>query len=157
MLIRLLSIGVLVAGLGFAQRGGGMTDASGSRSGDSGMMGQSGASTLDRMASACNLSKDQRKQFTAVLDAASKSAAPLRKQAPLSREQIAAAAQAGKSPDEIRKLVEAGGLVMAQMTQLEMKAFGQLYNLLDADQRKTGGQQVFNMMGPILLKKNWNQ
>jgi len=160
MYLRLFSIGALAAGLAFAQAQG---------SGDA-PPGRGGAgsgyasppmrvmpSPLERMTTACTLSKDQAKQFSAILDAASKSAADLHKQLPASREQIEKAVQDGKSPDEIKKLVDASGLAQAQMTQIEMKAFGDLYKLLDADQRHAGAQRLFNMLPGMFLKKNWNE
>jgi Spy/CpxP family protein refolding chaperone len=176
MLIRLLLIGVLAAGAGLAQRGGGggggdptsMGDASGGGGGGSrgggggggGMMpGRGSMAPLDMMANRCNLSKDQKKQFSTILDAAHKSAAAvaLRKQIPASREQIAAAVLAGKSPEEVKKVVDASGLAMAQMSQIELKTFGELYNLLDADQKKAGSQVVYNALAGMFLKKNWNE
>jgi hypothetical protein len=111
---------------------------------------------LDKLVQACNLSKDQKKQFSAILDADSKAAAPLRKQIPLTRQQVGAAALAGKSPDEIKKLEEASGQETAQMTQIEMKAFGELFAKLDPGQQKAGVQQLYSMLTGMFMKKDWN-
>jgi len=108
------------------------------------------------MTEACSLSKDQKKQFSAILDADSKAAAPLRKQIPLTREQVGAAALAGKSPEEIKKLEEASGQQTAEMTQIEMKAFGELYAKLDPAQQKVGAQKLYNLLTGMFMKKNWN-
>jgi Spy/CpxP family protein refolding chaperone len=155
MYLRLLLIGALAAGFGCAQEGGG---------GGSGRAGAGYAappapnvvSPLQRMTTVCTLSKDQAKQFSAILDAASKSAADLRKQIPGDRGSIAAAVQAGKSPEEIKKLVDADGLAVAQMTQIEMKAYADLRKLLDPDQIKAGGARVYGMLVGMFMKKNWN-
>ncbi len=165
MIFRLLVIGALAAGFGIAQDEGGGGGGGGRGGGAPGGGGgvapavpRAMPSPLDRMVTACNLSKDQRKQFKAILDAASKSAEGLRKQIPQSREQVGAAVQAGKSADEIKKLVDAHGLAVAQMAETEYKTFGQLYNLLDADQRKAGsGQRLLGVVGGILMKKNWDE
>ena len=163
MYLKLLLIGALAAGFAFAQEEG-AGPAPGGGGGGRGGAGyaapaapKGGARPLERMASACNLSKDQTKQFTAILTAASKSAAPLREQIPASRKQLEAAAQAGKSPDELKKLEESSGLAMAQMTQIEMNTFGELYKVLDATQRRTGAQRIFNTLGGMFMKKNWNE
>jgi hypothetical protein len=163
---RLLLIGALAAGFAFAQEpAGGVTMAPtppGNGSvGNGGLTGGGGASTaiptpLDRMTEACSLSKDQKKQFSAILDADSKAAAPLRKQIPLTREQVGAAALAGKSPEEIKKLEEASGQQTAEMTQIEMKAFGELYAKLDPAQQKVGAQKLYNLLTGMFMKKNWN-
>jgi Spy/CpxP family protein refolding chaperone len=176
MLIRLLLIGALAAGVGFAQRGGGgggdptsMGDASGGAGGGGGsrggggggggmMPGRGGMAPLDQMAASCSLSKDQKRQFKTIIDAASKSAEVLRKGIPPSRAQIGAAIQAGRSADEIRKLVEANALMTAQMAEAEYKVFGQLYNLLDAEQKKPGvGARLLSQVNGILMKKNWEE
>jgi Spy/CpxP family protein refolding chaperone len=160
MYLRLLLIGALAAGFAFAQEPGGGGGGGGSGRGGSGYAAQPQrvmSSPLELMTIACKLSKDQAKQFTAILDAAGKSAADLRKQVPASREQLEAAAQAGKSPDEIKKLEDAGGLAMAQMTGIEMKAFADLYKLLTPEQRRTGAQGVFNILPGMFLRKNWNE
>jgi Spy/CpxP family protein refolding chaperone len=166
MYLKLLLIGALAAGIACAQDQGGGGGGGGGMGGGGGRGGGGGGNSLpsvqaqptplDRMAALCTLSKDQKKQFSAILDAASKSAVDLRKQIPADRQALEAAVQAGKIPDEIKKLEEADGQAMAQMTQIEMKAFVDLYKLLDPDQRKAGGQRIFSMLGGMFFKKNWN-
>jgi uncharacterized membrane protein len=162
MLFRLLLIGALAAGFTFAQDEGGGGGGGGGRGGGGGgsvmpSVGRAMPSVLDRMVTACNLSKDQRKQFKTILDAASKSAEALRKQVPQTRVQIGAAVETGKSADEIKKLVESNGLMRAQMAEMEYKAFSELYKTLDADQRRAGAQRLLGMVTGILMKKNWDE
>jgi hypothetical protein len=162
---RLLLIGALAAGFAFAQEGGGLAPTPPG----AGSIGNGGLGTgiapsadraiptpLDRMVEACGLSKDQKKQFSAILDADSKAAAPLRKQIPLTRQQVGAAVLAGKSPDEIKKLEEASAQQTAQMTQMEMKAFGELFAKLDPGQQKAGAQRLYSTLTGIFMKKDWN-
>jgi hypothetical protein len=166
MYLRFVLIGALAAGFTFAQEpaGGGslapQPPGNGSV-GNGGLTGGGGGggsvpTPLDRLVQACNLSKDQKKQFSAILDADSKAAAPLRKQIPLTRQQVGAAALAGKSPDEIKKLEEASGQETAQMTQIEMKAFGELFAKLDPDQQKVGAQRLYSTLTGMFMKKDWN-
>lgn len=108
------------------------------------------------MTAVCKLSKDQTKQFSAIFDAASKSAVDLRKQIPAGRVAIEAAVQSGKSPDEIKKLEDANGLAVAQMTQIEMKAYADVRKLLDPDQIKAGGARVYGQIVGMFMKKSWN-
>ena len=166
MVFRLLLIGALAAGFTFAQddSGGGGGGGGGGRGGGGGgasslpSVGRPMASVLDRMATACNLSKDQRNKFKTILDAASKSAEALRKQIPQSRIQMGAAVQAGKSADEVKKLEEANGLMAAQMAEMEYKTFGELYKILNDDQHKAGGgQKLLSQVSGILMKKNWDE
>ena len=165
MLFRLLLIGALAAGFTLAQddSGGGGGGGGGGRGGGGGgggslpSVGRAMPSVLDRMVTACNLSKDQRKQFKTILDDASKSAEAFRKQIPQSRVQIGAAVESGKSADEIKKMVEANGLMRAQMAEMEYKAFSELYKTLDADQRRAGAQRLLGMVTGILMKKNWDE
>jgi Spy/CpxP family protein refolding chaperone len=154
MYLRLLVIGALAAGVLCAQRGGG----GGGGGGLAPDVPRGGMATpLERMAKACDLSKDQTKQFNTIINAANKATASLREEIPNDRKQLAAAIAAGKSPDEIKKLVDAAGLSAAQMTQAEMKTFSDLYKLLDPDQGKKGAQVVLGMIPTLLMKKNWNE
>ena len=158
MYLRLLLIGALAAGFACAQDEGGGGGGRGGGGGSMPNVPRGGPATpLETMTKACDLSKEQTKQFSAIISGASKSVAPLRDQIPNDRKQLAAAILAGKSPDEVKKLVETSGLAAAQMTQVEMKTFGDLYKLLDPDQRKKGAQVVFGMLPGMLMKKNWNE
>lgn len=157
MYLRVLLIGALATGFACAQEGGGGGNGRAGAGYAAPAAPKAVASPLERMTAACTLSKDQAKQFSSILDAASKSAADLRKQIPGDRGSIAAAVQAGKSPEEIKKLVAADGLAVAQMTQIEMKAYADLRKLLDPDQIKAGGARVYGMLVGMFMKKNWNE
>ncbi|MGD0497609.1 MAG: periplasmic heavy metal sensor [Bryobacteraceae bacterium] len=174
MLVRLLLIGLLAAGFASAQisdpgevpsgGGGGGMGGGGGRGGGGGMGGagmgggipRMRTSMLDRMATACDLTKDQKKQFKTILDADSKDAEALRKEIPANRSQVEAAVLAGKSADDIKKLLDEGGMLDARMVALELKAFGQLCNVLEPDQRKQGGQRVLSMLYGIFMVKSWD-
>jgi hypothetical protein len=157
MLIRLLLIFILATGSAFAQRGGGGGGGGGDTGGGGGGPANVAPSMLDRMTDTCKLSKDQKNQFKTILTAANKSAETLRKQILPSRQQIGAAVQAGKSADEVKKMVISDGMWRAQMTAMEYKAFGELYNVLDAEQKKANAQRLFAFMAGIFMNKNWNQ
>jgi len=161
MYVKLLLIGALAAGMVCAQDQGGGGGGGGGRGGGGGgsslpMAGGGGQSPLERMTTLCKLKKDQIKQFSAILDAASKSAVDLRKQIPASRLALESAAQAGKSPDELKKLEEANGLAEAQMAQIEAKAYADLRKLLDEDTIKAAGGRVYGMLSGMFMKKSWN-
>lgn len=155
MLLRILLTIVLMNSFAFAQRGGG----GGGGVGDSsGLNVVALPSVLDRMETACKLTKDQKKEFKTILDAASKSAETLRKQIPENLGSISAAVVSGKSAEEIKKLVEDNGRMRAQISEMEYKTFGELYKILDDGQRMgTGAQAIFNLTSGILMKKKWNE
>ena len=118
-------------------------------------MGRASVSKLDQMATACTLTKDQKKQFKTILDNDNKEADSLRKQLATNKTALSAAVAGGRSADEIKKLVDADSLAHAQMIQKEYKAFGELFKVLDLDQKKLGAQKVLGLMGGIFLNKNW--
>jgi succinate dehydrogenase flavin-adding protein (antitoxin of CptAB toxin-antitoxin module) len=107
------------------------------------------------MATACTLTKDQKKQFKTILDNDNKDADGLRKQLAASKTAMESAISGGKSPDDVKKAVDADSLLHAQMTQKEYKAFGELLKVLDDDQKKLGQNRVLSLMGGIFLNKNW--
>lgn len=153
MVLRILLMIVLMTGFAFAQRGGG-----GGVGDSSGLNVVALPSVLDNMETACKLTKDQKKQFKTILDAASKSAEPLRKQIPQNVELIGSAVMSGKSADEIQKLVESNAQMRAQISEMEYKTFSELYKTLDDGQRMgTGPQNLFNLTSGILMKKKWNE
>jgi hypothetical protein len=151
MLFRILLMAVLMTNVALAQRGGG------GGGGDTGLTVVAMPSVLDKIADACKLNKDQKKQFKTVLDAASKSAETLRLQIPQNTELIGTAVVSGKSADEIKKLIEDNGRMRAQISEMEYKTFSELYKLLDDSQRTgTGAQSLLNLTSGILMKKKWN-
>ena len=163
MLGRFLLVGLLAAGFAFAQDEGGGGGGGGGRGGGGGGAGGGGGgmarqmpTKLDQMTTACTLTKDQKKQFKTVLDAASKDADPLRKRIDDGLKQIQAAVLANKSAEEVKKLVDSYQMERTQMTAIEYKAFAELYKLLDPDQQKKGAQRVLGLMSGIFMVKIWD-
>ena len=96
------------------------------------------------------------RRFTVLIER--KGAEPLRKQIPQSLDLIGTAVMLGKSADEIKNLVEANAQMRAQISEMEFKTFGELYKILDNDQRMgTGAQNLFNLTNGILMKNKWNE
>jgi hypothetical protein len=151
MFFQLLMAGILAATLASAQRGGGGKGAS-----NTPLMPMGG--TPDKLAILTDnlkLNKDQKKLVKTVLDEGQKEAAPLRDEAAKSRQAIGEAVSAGKSQDEIDKLVKSNADIQSQMTGIEMKAFARIFKELDKDQQ-TRAQVLFQMMSGIFKNKNWN-
>jgi tRNA nucleotidyltransferase/poly(A) polymerase len=101
------------------------------------------------------LTKDQKKLVKTVLDEGQKEAAPLRDEAAKSRQAIGEAVSAGKSQDEIDKLVKSHAGIETQMAGIEMKAFARIFKELDKEQQPRA-QILFQMMNGIFKNKNWN-
>lgn len=108
---------------------------------------------LDLISEMLKLSKDQKKEFKSVMDAAQKEAAPLREQLVKGRAQIAAAIQSGKA-DELDNAIKAESGLDTQMTAIEMKAFAGIYKGLDAEQKQRS-RALFMMMPGMFTRKNW--
>jgi len=163
--LRLLSIAALAAGFVFAQGpGGGGGGGMGGGGGVAPQVPMARPGALERMVTTCNLTKDQKKEFKSIMDAAQKDAEPLRKQLLQSVQQLAAEVVKAKSPDDVKAQIEAVGLASGQMTQLEMKTFAQLYKLLEDDQKKATGTRLFSQFfnhqyysatNGIFMGKDW--
>jgi hypothetical protein len=150
MFFRLLLAGILATSLASAQRG--------SKGGGSAPMSIPMDSTPNRLEMLTNtfkLSKDQKKLVKIVLDEGQKEAAPLRDEVVKSRQAIGAAISAGKSQDEIDKLVKSHADIESQMAGIEMRAFAKIFKELDKDQQPRA-QVLFQMMPGIFNTKNWN-
>ena len=170
MILRFLLVCLLAAGCAFAQDeggggGGGGMGGGGGRGGGGGGggMGMSRPSKLDQIGTACNLSKDQKKQFKTILDGINKDAEDIRKQLPTAQKAMQTAIIAGKSGGELQQAIDAYASLNTQMTVMETKAFGVLFKTLDADQtvnadlKKQRAQRLLNLMGGIFANKNWDQ
>lgn len=156
MLYKLILTGILASTLMFAQRGGGGGNRNGGGS-NAPTMSFGGGSRLDRISEALKLSKDQKKNLKAAFDDAQKEATPIHDQLASGREAIAEAVAAGKSPEEITKLITDNSALDAQLTGIELKAFARFYNALDKDQQSRPGMpMVFMGMKGIFNGKNWN-
>ena len=182
MFVKLLMVGVFAAALGLAQGdmggggggdtggggGGGRGGGGGGRGGGGGgmAMGMGQQSKLESMTQLLTLDKDQKKQTKTLMDDTAKEAGPLREQLAKSKAEISAAVAAGKSQDELGKLVESYSLQKAQMVQLEMKAFAGVFKSLAPEQKQRPcpgrgpavacSARVFAMFSDIFMKKNWD-
>jgi uncharacterized membrane protein len=159
MFTRILIIGVFAAVVGLAQGdmggGGGM----GGRGGDMGgniPMAPRVTTTIDRLGEMLKLDKDQKKAVKEMFDNAQKEALPLRDQMSKSRIELAAAIQAGKPQADLDQAANACAALDTKMTEIELKAFTNLFTALKPDQRKEVGR-VFGMMAGMFQGKNWNE
>ena len=151
MFFRLLLAGILATSLASAQRGG-----KGGGAGSGPLMPMN--STPDKLGvltDAFKLTKDQKKLVKTVLDEGQKEAGPLREEAAKSRQAIGEAVSAGKSQEEIDKLVKSHAGIETQMAGIEMKAFARIFKELDKEQQPRA-QILFQMMNGIFKNKNWN-
>ena len=152
MRVRVLLVVMLAASAGFGQgRGGGRGGGGGG-----GLAPQAGPvikNHMEMLSDALQLSKEQKKDVKALMDASHKEATPLRDQLVKGRAQIAAAIQGGKQ-EEIDGAVKSYSQVDAQMSAIEMKAFAGIYKTLDAEQKQKA-RNVFMMMTGIFTRKNW--
>ena len=152
MFFKLFMAGILATTLASAQPGGGGRDPSGGSVPPMGNAPDKLAILTDNL----KLSKDQRKLVKTVLDEGQKEAAPLRDEAAKTRQAIGQAIAAGKSQDEIDKLVKSDADIESQMAGIEMKAFAKIYPGLDKEQQPRA-QLLFQMMNGIFKGKNWNE
>ncbi|MBZ5585852.1 MAG: hypothetical protein LAQ30_27400 [Acidobacteriia bacterium] len=169
MLGKLLLIAALAAGCGLAQDepptgGGGGAGGGGGRGGGGGGMDMGGGgmmrsqpSPFDRLSTTLNLDKDQKKLDKTVLDAAAKEASPLRDKISAGRGQIATAIATGKPQTEVDELVKGQALLMAQMAEIEGRAFQQIFAGLTAEQKQQRAGMAFGMFRDIFMKKDWNR
>jgi Spy/CpxP family protein refolding chaperone len=116
---------------------------------------------LDILAASLTLTKEQKSAVKAQLDAAHKSAAPVRAQLLATRAAIAAAVQAGKPQADIDAAVAAHAAELTAMAQLEMKALAEVLAMLTPDQQnaaRTNGIRTpfFLFRGIFLDNGRWN-
>jgi hypothetical protein len=164
MVLKLLLAAALAAGLVCAQEEGGGGGGGGRGGGGGGRGGGGGGMSarpqmptpFDRISTAFTLTKEQKKEFRSLIDGIGKEASPVREQIVQSRTQLVAAAQAGKSQDELKKLTETHAGLMAKMTHLEMTVFGKICAGVSPDQRKQGAAALFATVQGMFMKKNWD-
>ena len=111
-----------------------------------------GGTPFDRVSEALKMNKDQKKEFRTAMDDAQKEATPVHEQILKNRQAIADAVAEGKNQDD---LVKAEGVLEAQMTEIELRAFAKVADTLEEDQKPRAGM-LFQMMRGIFSKKNWN-
>ena len=152
MLHKILLAGLLASTLAFAQRGGG---GGGGRGGGGSTMPNVGfgtAAPFDRISDSLKLSKDQKKDFKSAMDEAQKEATPVHEQIVKNRLAIAEAVASGKSQED---LIKAEGVLEAQMTEIELRAFSKINATLEEEQ-KPRARMLFMMLPGIFSKKSWN-
>jgi Spy/CpxP family protein refolding chaperone len=148
MFVRLLLAAVLATTLVYAQGG-----KKGGGAGGGGMGGGMGApqrpSKLEQFADKLKLTKEQKQDLQGVLTDAFKEAAPLRDQMDQGRVAIAGAMIEGKSADDLKKLSDDYTILAAQMTGIEAKTFGKIYESLKPNQQPKAGQ-AFELLVAVL-------
>jgi len=148
MFLRLMLVAILAATLAPAQRGGGGGGGGrGGGGGESGMMPMRAQrqSAFDLFSEKLKLNKDQSTEAGKILTAAAGKVGPLRSQIDKGRADIAGAIIEGKSPDEIKKLMDDHTALMAQVDAIEADAFSQIFATLKPNQQSKAGQ-AFDLM-----------
>jgi hypothetical protein len=152
---------VLLAGLAFAQRGGGGGGGrGGGRGGDSGggMPGGGGgrAQAADKLATLTQelkLTAPEQTALQGVFDDAQKQTAPLLQQATDEQQAMLRAAMNGQdTAGSVQKL--AG--FRAQMKMVEVEAFKQALSKLDDSQKKKASK-LYELMNGIFMVKDWRR
>jgi hypothetical protein len=146
---------VISSGAAVAQRGGG-----GGRGGSPGMPG--GSFPLSRMESLqenFKLEGDKKKAVKEVLDAAHKSAAPVREALLAAHDALGAAVQGGAAQDAVDAAARAYGAQAAAMTRIEMDAIAKVIAIADPDlQNPQAIQAAFFMARGMFLKSGkWDE
>jgi Spy/CpxP family protein refolding chaperone len=146
-ILAVLFVGVPVVAI--AQRGGG---------GAGRVSVSSQRSRFDTLDVDFKLTKDQRKTIKDILDAAHKSAAPVRDGLTKAHADIAAAIQANKTTD-VDAAVQRYAEQSAAMMALEMKALADVMKALTDEQRANNAavsEAFFLMRGAFLDSKKWD-
>jgi Spy/CpxP family protein refolding chaperone len=110
---------------------------------------------MERMTTALNLNKDQKKQVKTIMDDGQKEAGPVRDQIAKGRLAVAQAVAAGKSQDDINAAITELAGSQAQMTQIELHTFNKVFQALDKEQQAKA-PAVLGMMNGIFKGKNWD-
>ena len=147
MFVRLLLAAVLATTLVYAQ-GGKKGGGSGSGMG-SGMGASQRPSKFEQFTDKLKLSTDQKQDVRTMLTDAMKESAPLRDQMDQGRVAIAGAMIEGKSADDLKKLSDDYTTLAAQMTAIEAKTFGKIYESLKPNQQAKAGQ-AFELLVAVL-------
>ena len=115
---------------------------------------------LDILAASLGLTKDQKNAAKAMMESASKSAAPIRAKLTSTREALGAAIRAGEGQQDITAAIKAHAAEITAMTRLEMETLARVLGLLTADQRslvqKTGIRAPFYLFRGAFVEQKWN-
>lgn len=159
MVGRVILAVLLAAGLAPAQRGGrgggGRDDSS---AGDFPMRGggQQRQSRLDKIAGQLKLSKEQRPEVETILSAAQEEATPVLDKIIKVRVAVVNAMVAGRSQEEIDKMMTAYTAVSAEMTGIEAKAFSKIFVTLKPNQQSKAGP-AFEQFAGIFMARDWRR
>jgi hypothetical protein len=145
---KLLLTAILTTTPAFAQRGGG---GGGDEMGATGMSmpRPQPVSKAVMFADRLKLDKDQKEKAQVILNDALKEINQLRPQLLKTRAQIAEFILRNASQDEINKLVESYSASAAQVTGIEVKAFGKICELLKPDQQSRAAS-AFDLLAAVL-------
>jgi hypothetical protein len=162
MVNRLILAGLLCAGLAIAQGGSSGGKRSNSGGGDMGApMGASSSAgnRFEDIATSLNLNKDQRKTVRTILEDGAKEAAPLRDQISKSRIAVGEAITQNKSEDDLKQIAKGSSDLVAQLVQIEIKAFAKIFGTLDDTQKKDTRAlgHVLSVTNGMYHTKNWNE
>jgi hypothetical protein len=113
-------------------------------------------SRLEILTDIFGLERDARNAVRATLDAAHKSAAPIRAELAKTRAALAAAAATG-TPADLTAAARAYAEQSAAMTALEMKALAGLLEPMTPEQKKQGTAAAFYLMrGSFIDDRRWD-
>jgi Spy/CpxP family protein refolding chaperone len=150
MFARLLLASAFAVSLTFAQGmgggGGSKGGGGGSEMGGGGEGGMGGGmpraqrqSKTDLVADKLHLSKEQKEKFASIVSAGQEEMQPVSQQLLQGRNVIIGAILQGKSSDDISKMMAQFSELMAQHANVEAKAYGKLYAMLDPKQQAKAG------------------
>jgi len=116
-------------------------------------------SRMEMLTENFKLEGENKKQVKAVLDAAHKSAEPVRAALLSTHAALGAAVQAGKSQAEIDAAVKAYAEQVSAMARIEMDAIAKVLTLADPEVKNTAAvQSAFYMARGMFLKKGkWDE
>lgn len=158
MFLKVLFTGLAVAVLAMAQgggMGGGDMGGGGGRGGAEGggapmSMRPQKETKADQMVNRLKLSKDQKLEFTTVLESTAKDAVPVIHQVMQSRSTLASAMINGKTDAELEPLAKAMSEAQFQMTGVEVMAFKRIVALLKPNQ-VAKAPEAFELMADIFM------
>lgn len=138
--------GILATGLAFAQTETAPRARQGRQAAKANWK-QNRAQRFERIATALNLTPEQREQAKTLMDEARKNAAPVRQQLRANRQLLVEAVKSGNQA-EIDRLSAAQGTLMGQVTAIHTKAFQKGYAMLTPEQR----QKAEEMRGKLMQR-----
>jgi Spy/CpxP family protein refolding chaperone len=121
--------------LSFAQERPHATSASQGAGADSGSVQGNEGSALQLIAFVLRLNDSQQQQLRPIFDDAAKAAVPIAAQIQEGKTALFAAAKAGKSEEQIKRLAEQQGALTSQMLLLQAHTFAKLWAILNEGQK----------------------